>query len=172
VRHARRGCAEETIAFDAFIERCAPYFAGEGRMVEQAWQPRLPEGMIRCYLVHGTVEGFGHQAINALHPDTSQPGPRLYHPPSKPEFQALKRRLESEWVPAMQHLLDIDTESLPVLWDCDFMLGPKTAAGDDGYVLCEINVSSVSPFPPSAVVPVAEAALARALAARARRKRA
>ena len=27
-------------------------------MIDQVYQPRLPEGMIRCYLVHGTVEGF------------------------------------------------------------------------------------------------------------------
>jgi hypothetical protein len=30
------------------------------------------------------------------------------------------------------------------------MYGPKTAAGEDSYVLCEINVSSVIPFPPAA----------------------
>jgi hypothetical protein len=49
---------------------------------------------------------------------------------------------------------------LPVLWDADFLYGPKTAAGEDSYVLCEINVSSVAPFPESAVAPVAKAALA------------
>ena len=37
--------------------------------------------------------------------------------------------------------------SLPVLWDADFLYGPRTASGDDTYVLCEINVSSVIPFP-------------------------
>jgi hypothetical protein len=26
---------------------------------------------------------------------------RLYHPPSMPEFQTLKRKLEDEWVPAV-----------------------------------------------------------------------
>jgi hypothetical protein len=35
-------------------------------------------------------------------------------------------------------------------------------------VLCEINVSSVSPFPPSAEAPVARAACEAAAAARAR----
>jgi len=54
---------------------------------------------------------------------------------------------------------------LPVLWDCDFLLGPKDAAGQDTYVLCEINASSVSPFPDSAVAPIAAATLARAKAA-------
>ena len=125
--------------------------------------------MIRCYLVHGTVQGFGHQAINALYPappgappETAPlPTQRLYHPPTVPAFQALKRQLETEWLPEVQRLLNIDSVQLPVLWDCDFMFGPKTASGDDTYVLCEINVSSVSPFPDSAVEPMARAVLMR-----------
>lgn len=143
-------------------------------MIDQAYQARLPEGMIRCYLVHDKVAGFGHQAINALcpappgaPPDAApQPSPRLYHPPSMPEFQSLKRQLEEKWVPAMQQLLDIGTAKLPVLWDCDFLLGPRSASGADTYVLCEINVSSVSPFPDSAVSLIAEATLARVREAR------
>ena len=112
---------------------------------------------------------YGGQAINALCP--APPGAprdafppttrRLYHPPSMPEFQSLKFQLEQQWVPAMQKLLEIDDAGLPVLWDCDFLLGPRNGAGQDTYVLCEINVSSVSPFPDSALVPIAEAALAR-----------
>jgi hypothetical protein len=173
-RHAKRGSIEEKIRLAEFFDRCERYFAGEGRMIDQAYQSRLPDGMIRCYLVHEKVAGFGHQAINALYPapagggpeDAPQPGPRLYHPPTLAEFQPLKRRLESEWVPALQRLLGIETAQLPVLWDCDFLLGPKNDSGDDTYVLCEINVSSVSPFPDSAVTLVAQAAGARACAAR------
>ena len=170
-RHAKRGCVEETMRLGEFLKRCEPYFVGDGRMIDQAYQTRLPEGMIRCYLVHDKVAGFGHQAINALYPSapgappgsTPQPGPRFYHPPATREFQSLKRQLEQEWVPATQRLLGIDTFQLPVLWDCDFLLGPKSDAGKDTYVLCEINVSSVSPFPDSAVKLVAQATFARAL---------
>ena len=173
-RHAKRGCIEETMRLGEFLQRCEPYFAGDGRVIDQAYQPRLPEGMIRCYLVHGKVAGFGHQAINALYPSAPgappesapQPGPRYYHPPDIREFQRLKRQLEQEWVPAMQRLLAIDAVELPVLWDCDFLLGPRNDAGEDTYVLCEINASSVSPFPDSAVEPVARAAIARARAPR------
>lgn len=172
-RHAKRGSIEEVISFGEFLQRCEPYFAGEGRMIDQAYQSRLPEGMIRCYLVHDKVAGFGHQAINALYPAppgappeaAPQPGPRLYHPPTVPAFQPLKRQLEQTWVPALQRLLEIRTEELPVLWDCDFLLGPKNAAGEDSYVLCEINVSSVSPFPDAALPVLAQAAIARAVAA-------
>jgi hypothetical protein len=168
-RHAKRGSVEEEMPLDKFLACCEPYFAGGGRMIDQAYQPRLPEGMVRCYLVHDKVAGFGLQAINALCPAppgappeaAPQPTKRVYHPASLTECQSLKRQLEQEWVPAMLRLLEIDTAMLPVLWDCDFLLGPKDAAGQDTYVLCEINVSSVSPFPDSAVAPVAAATLAR-----------
>jgi hypothetical protein len=85
----------------------------------------------------------------------------LYHPPTKPEFQALKHKLEQEWVPAIEKLLDIETESLPILWDCDFLFGPKGEDGDETFVLCEINVSSVAPYPESAVPYIVDATAAR-----------
>lgn len=168
-RHAKRGSIEEKMALSEFFNRCEPYFAGDGRMIDQAYQLRLPEGMIRCYLVHEKVAGFRHQAINALYPAppgappeaAPQPGPRLYHPPSVPEFQPLKEKLEAEWVPQLRRIFDLPTDQLPVLWDCDFLLGPKRQSGEDTYVLCEINVSSVSPFPDSALPLIARAVYAR-----------
>jgi hypothetical protein len=165
VRHAQRGCTEEKITLNEFFARCEKYFAADGRMIDQEYQERLPEGMIRCYLVQEKVAGFGHQAINALFPapagmpstEAPQPGPRLYHPPTNPEFQSLKRKLEREWLPAAQELLEIETARLPILWDCDFLLGPRDKSGEDTYVLCEINVSSVAPYPESAVSCVVDA---------------
>jgi hypothetical protein len=139
------------------------------RMIDQEYQERLPEGMIRCYLVHERVVGFGHQAINVLFPapvgapSTEAP---CRAPSSMPEFETLKRKLEQEWVPAVQRLLEIETESLPILWDCDFLLGPQGDKGEDTYVLCEINVSSVAPYPESAVPYVIDAAVARVRTAR------
>ena len=167
VREAPRGSPEMPLSIDAFVERCAVYFRGEGRMIDQPYQARLTEGMIRCYLVQDRVEGFGHQAVNALcpaPPDAPRDAfpattTRLYYPADKPEFQALKRQLEDEWLPGLQSLLGL--ADLPMLWDCDFLLGNKTASGEDRYVLCEINVSSVSPFPASALEPLARATRAR-----------
>lgn len=169
VCHAKRGSIETEMDLGAFYKICEPYFSAGGKMIDQAYQTRLPEGMVRCYLVQGKVAGFGHQAVNALHPapvgapptEAPQPGPRLYYPPDMEQFQVLKQRLESQWVPEMQRLLDIDSDSLPMLWDGDFLLGPKTQTGADTYVLCEINVSSVAPFPESALPSLAKAALAR-----------
>ncbi len=137
VRHAKRGSIEEELELGEFFSRCEPYFAGSGKMIDQVYQPGLNEGMIRCYLVHNKVVGFGHQAINALYPappgapptEAPEPGPRLYYPPTMPEGQLLKGKLEQEWVPEMQQLLDIETESLPVLWDADFLFRPQGGIG-------------------------------------------
>lgn len=171
-RHAQSGCFEERITLDDFFERSLPYFTalgGQGRMIDQEYQERLPEGMVRCYLVKGKVEGFGRQEIVALHPapagapPESAPAPtkRHYHPPTLPEFQRLKQVLEKEWVPGAQRILGISDDALPALWDCDFLFGKKDGEGNDTYVLCEINVSCVSPFPDSAAVPLAKAVLDR-----------
>ncbi len=177
VRHAQRGSIDEVLPLDQFLARCEPYFEGGGRMINQAYQTRLPEGMVRCYLVHDKVAGFGLQAVNALCPALADasPGsisgvaqsvvpattPRLYHPSTLPGYQGLKRLLETEWVPQLQREFKIDTTSLPMIWDCDFLLGPKTVDGDDTYVLCEVNVSCVSPFPDPAIDVIARATLER-----------
>jgi hypothetical protein len=172
VLHARRGSLPEDIPLANFMTRCEPYFAGEGCIIDQPFQPRLPDGMIRCYMGAEKVVGFGHQLIKALiapppeGPDSeaAQPGPRIMHAASAPQFQALRAKMELEWTPQMMKLLDIDAGSLPLIWDADFLYGPRTAAGEDTYVLCEINVSSVFPFPEDALAEIARLASARLLA--------
>jgi len=77
--------------------------------------------------------------------------------PGQPEFAALRVRLERDWVPALCRLVDVHEQDLPVLWDADFLYGPRTGDGVDTYMLCEINVSSVIPFPPHAPAKVASA---------------
>ena len=62
-------------------------------------------------------------------------------------------------MPAVQQLLEIENDSLPILWDCDFLLGPKGNNGEDTYVLCEINVSSVAPYPEFAVPYIVDATI-------------
>ena len=66
----------------------------------------------------------------------------------------------------MIRVLDIDADSLPLLWDADFLYGPRSASGDDTYVLCEINVSSVIPFPEQVPAAVAQLVLSRLRAAK------
>jgi hypothetical protein len=169
VLEARRGSVPQDLRLGDFMRRCEAYFAAEGCIVDQPFQPRLPDGMIRCYMGADKVVGFGHQLIKALiapppqGPDSeaAQPGPRIMHPAAAPPFQALRTKMESEWTPQMMRLLEIDTESLPIIWDADFLYGRRTASGEDTYVLCEINVSSVFPFPEQAPAEIARLASER-----------
>jgi hypothetical protein len=164
LRHAQRGSEEAVVDFDTLVRTMAPYFEADagGHMIDQAWQPRLTEGMVRAYLVGDRVAGFGHQAVNALYPaqghEQAPPTtPRLYHGPDDTRFQALKGWLESSWIEQLRARVGVAAERLPLLWDMDFMHAAPGADGMPRYALCEINVSSVSPFPPSAIAPLVAA---------------
>ena len=171
VLHASRGSPPEELPLVDFMTRCEAYFEDGGCIIDQPFQPRLPEGMIRCYMGADKVIGFGHQLIKALiepppegpNSEAATPGPRIMHAASAPEFQALRAKMESDLTPQMMKLLDINTNSLPIIWDADFLYGPRGPSGKDTYVLCEINVSSVFPFPEQAPVEIARLALARSL---------
>jgi hypothetical protein len=158
VHHAQRGAEETSMDWPTLLDTVAPYFepAQGGHMVDQPWQARLDQGMVRAYLVEDRVAGFGHQAVNALFPappgqPRPGPGPRLYHEPQHPDFQHLRRRLEDGWVELLRRAVSVPSTQLPLLWDCDFMFGERDGAEGSRYVLCEVNVSSVSPFPESAI---------------------
>ena len=167
VLHALRGSVPEEVALADFMARCEGWVASDGGIIDQPYQARLPDGMIRCYMGADHVVGFGHQFIKALVPPPpggpEEPGPRLYHGPDMPPFQRLRRLMETEWTPQMAELLGIARADLPIIWDADFLYGPRTADGEDTYVLCEINVSSVFPIPdeaPAAIARLVEARLA------------
>lgn len=168
LRHAQRGSEEEQVDVATLLQRMAPYFepAQGGHMIDQAWQPRLADGMLRAYLVEDRVTGFGHQAVNALYPSPPgqpavQAGPRLYHGPEAAPFQPLRQRLESAWISLLCERLGLARVQLPLLWDCDFLLGEPRADEAVRYVLCEVNVSSVAPFPPTSIAPLVDAVKAR-----------
>ena len=67
--------------------------------------------------------------------------------------------MEAKWTPQMMQVLDIDAKSLPIIWDADFLYGPRRPTGEDTYVLCEINVSSVFPFPDQTPAEIARLAI-------------
>jgi hypothetical protein len=169
VLHAQRGSIPQDLPLQEFMVRCEPYFAWGGCIIDQPFQPRLPDGMIRCYMGTDKVVGFGHQLIKALIPPplegpdspAAQPGPRIMHGPDAEPFQALREKMETEWTPQMMEVLGIDRRSLPIIWDADFLYGPETASGEDSYVLCEINVSSCFAIPDQAPAAIARLALNR-----------
>jgi hypothetical protein len=50
VLHARRGSVPEDVPLGEFMRRCEAYFVPGGCIVDQPFQSRLPDGMIRCYM--------------------------------------------------------------------------------------------------------------------------
>jgi hypothetical protein len=149
--------ASEELPLDEFVNRCVDYFE-DGCVIDQPFQPRLREGVVRCYMAGDRCAGFGHQKVKALidAPDArADAGPRLYTSNADPRFQRLRRLMEDEWTPQLTSLLDIPLPDLPMIWDADFMLGPPDADGVESYVLGEINVSSVFPIPAEAPAEIA-----------------
>ena len=51
-----------------------------------------------------------------------------------PRYQTPRASAEKDWLPKMKELLDLDTHTLPVIWDADFLLGPKDETRADTYV--------------------------------------
>jgi hypothetical protein len=169
VQEARPGRVPEEMSYQDFMRRCEAYFTPGGCIVDQPFQSRLPDGMIRCYMGADKVVGFGHQFIRALivpppegpESEAAQPGPRIMHSASAEPFQALRAKVESDWTPQMMGVVGIDAASLPIIWDADFLYGPRTESGEDTYVLCEINVSSVFAVPEQAPAAIARLTLSR-----------
>jgi hypothetical protein len=118
--------APEELTLDDFLRRCSEYFEN-GSVIDQAFQPRLSEGVVRCYMAGERCAGFGHHKVKALIDSPaarSEAGPRLYTSNADPRFQRLRRLMEDEWMPQLISLLDIARGDLPAIWDADFMLGP------------------------------------------------
>jgi hypothetical protein len=163
VLEARRGSMPENLPLESFLARCETYSGWGGCIIDQPFQSRLADGMIRCYMGVDKVVGFGHQKIKALIPPppewpdapAAQPGPRIMHGPDAAQFQGLRTKMEAEWTPQMMNVLGIERNSLPIIWDADFLYGPRSGAGEDTYVLCEINISCVFAIPDEAPAAIA-----------------
>ena len=167
VQHAApRDDVTEDMTMAQFLDRCAEYFSARGMLIDQPFASRLAEGMIRAYLVEQEVVGFASQQptsrkADAKAPDPTQvlgmPSAKTMYDADAPEFARLRRRLEREWVPAPYRLVNMSDAQAPVLWDADFLYGARTDSGTDTYVLCEINVSCVIPYPNAAPAKIAAA---------------
>jgi hypothetical protein len=156
VLDATKDAAEE-LALEAFLARCDRYF-DDGCVIDQLFQARLAEGVVRCYMAGDRCAGFGHQKVKALvdaPAARAEAGPRRYSAKDDPRFGRLRRLMEDEWTPQLTAMLDIAPRDLPMIWDADFMLGPPGADGTDSYMLGEINVSSVFPIPDQACAEIA-----------------
>lgn len=151
--HAKRGSMEQTLAFDEFFDEFRPYFAQDRPLLDQEWNDNIANGMVRCYMSGKRVAGFGYQEINALYPQDGAviPGKRFYFTENCALFADLRMLMEERWIDELLDATDLAAEKLPVIWDADFFINSMVPNSAGRYTLCEINVSSVSPFPESAI---------------------
>jgi len=167
VQHAApRDDATDEVTLGEFMDRCDQYFTGAGMLVDQPFITRVTDGMTRAYLVGGAVVGYARQHAAVPSGNTMPvaadrvlglPSAKVMFAPETAAFRALRTRLEDHWVPELCALLGLGGTDLPVMWDADFLYGPPTGAIDETYLLCEINVSSVLPYPAGAPSAVAAA---------------
>ena len=85
------------------------------------------------------------------------PSAKRMYGADEPGFSKLRRRLQTEWIPGLCDLVGLNVSQLPLLWDADLLSGSPADTAEPAYVLCEINVSSVLPFPPDAPAALADA---------------
>jgi hypothetical protein len=168
VQHAApRDDVTEDVTVGEFMTRCEQYLVGDGKLIDQPFMSHLDRGMVRAYLVQEQVVGFARQhpaptAQNVL----GLPSAKTMFDADHADLAELRRRLEVDWVPGLRRLVDLEANAVPFLWDADFLYGSPTETGTDTYVLCEINVSSVLPFPGAAPDALAAAVRNRLTASR------
>ena len=153
VLHAKRGAVEERMEAGEFYEFFRPFFDNGNPLLNQVWNDNISNGMVRCYLSGKRVAGFGYQEINALCPQDGPvaPGKRFYFTEECALFADLRCLMEERWIEDLLEVTDLAPEKLPFIWDADFFINSMVPNDPGRYTLCEINVSSVSPFPESAI---------------------
>lgn len=156
VLHAQRNSKEEEVLLSDFIESIQGYFENKGVVIDQEFISPEPNGMIRCYMSQNKVVGFGHQYVKSLlRPkaldEVIESLPRIYFDKNKADYQDLRQLMEHKWIADMQKELGLELSQLPMLWDADFLYRQHDVSEGNEYVLCEINVSSVYPYPETAV---------------------
>jgi len=162
LQYAEKEKQEERINLREFLNRYKDYFDLNNKLIDQEWCQQITNGMVRCYLSLDKVVGFGYQEINILYPinkkddfTKSHPSQRNYYTEACGLFRDLKIKMENEWVPQLIDQFSMSIEDLPIIWDADFFID-NASNKNNKYILCEINVSSVSPFPESAIMPIIE----------------
>lgn len=187
VQHAKsRDLSYEVLPLAVAFERLGQVLDPDcgGALVDQAYVAGIASGMIRCYLVGAQLVGFARQSPPPSSEDNGGqvpggavpggraprgavfglPSPKAMVEVDEPSLGPLRKRLESQWVPGLCALCGLTSADLPALWDIDLMV-EEHGGGEPSYVLCEINASCVTPFPPVAPQRMAEL-VSRALADR------
>ena len=160
VQHAHDNRVE-AMTWETLADRLAPLFAAGGGIIDQEFHPNVAAGMVRCYMSFDRVIGFAQQAPRLRDdnaPAFAMNAAKTMHGSDYTPLADLRALMEAEWTPGLMRLLNIEKRDLPVLWDADFLTRqPGKNALGSRHVLCEINVSCVSPFPDTAPAAVAAA---------------
>ena len=167
VTHAPSPHDEQILSKEEFLEKFSPYFNNDGLLINQKWADGLMNGVVRCYLTGTKVSGFGYQESNALCPVSRDPDSkvrptsgRFYFSEHCGLFQDLREIMENKWIPQLQEIHSLTDERMPLLWDIDLFINEVNSKNTESkYTLCEINVSCVSPFPPSCITHLVAALL-------------
>jgi glutathione synthase/RimK-type ligase-like ATP-grasp enzyme len=157
------GNEKRTLTKDEFSNDFKKFFENGGLLINQQWVDGIMNGMVRAFITGGKVSGFGYQEAVALTPRWENPNEtrptsrRFYFTEDCGLFQDLRKIMEEKWLPQLQKIHDISDEMMPLLWDIDlFINDSNTTKTERKYTLCEINVSGISPFPPSCAEHIAE----------------
>jgi len=157
VIHAVSGNEETVYTTNEFNDEFKKYFENGGLLINQQWADSIVNGMVRAYITGTKVSGFGYQETVALCPAPNEPdskvrptSKRFYFSEDCGLFQDLRKIMDEKWIPQLQEIHSISDEEMPLLWDIDlFINNANTVKTEEKYIICEINVSCVSPFPPS-----------------------
>lgn len=129
----------------------------DGPVIDQAFNDNAAAGMVRCYVSQTRVVGFAEQQPRRAGEGAfGMNSAKAMHGAHASAFADLRQAMEGDWIPGLQRILDLPAERLPALWDADFFYRAQPDARGR-FVLCEINVSCVSPFPDGAPDAIAQA---------------
>ena len=116
-------------SLDEFLDACEQYFGGG------SCRAAVPAATARgddAGLPHARPRRRVHAAVPAraapARGRTRRPRRRSSSRRTRRSSRRSARRVEDEWVPEMQRILGLETRELPVIWDLDFLHGPRHAA--------------------------------------------
>ncbi|MBS9780702.1 MAG: Cj0069 family protein [Moraxellaceae bacterium] len=126
-----------------FMKFCEQYIVGDnGMLVDMRFMPRIKEGEIRILLIGDKPIFVVHKkpadAEDAFSATLFSGAKYTY---DKPEDWAELMDMFNASLPTISDKLG--GFDIPLIWTADFMLGDKDEAGNDTYVLGEINCSCV-----------------------------
>jgi hypothetical protein len=158
VIHATTSDKKQIYTKDELLIEFKKYFENGGLLINQKWVEEIINGMVRCYITGTEVSGFGYQESVALCPQVDDcevirpVSRRFYFSEDCGLFQDLRKIMNEKWIPQLQEIHSITDEDMPLLWDIDLFINDvNTKKTDEKFTICEMNLSCVSPFPPSCI---------------------